>query len=77
MTPHEKISIQTHKTNQHPKTRKTQGDEIACDDRPQGPPSDIKSHQNNPIKIINKPTFSKDSYKFKLNISYHMALETI
>jgi hypothetical protein len=41
---HEKISIQTHKINQHPKTKKTQGDEIAYDDWPQGPSSNIKNH---------------------------------
>jgi hypothetical protein len=54
-----KYSIQTHKTSQHPKTKKTQGDETACDDQPQGPPSNIKSHQRSPIKIIYKPTFSR------------------
>jgi hypothetical protein len=31
---HKKISIQTYKTSQHPKTGKTQGDETTCDDRP-------------------------------------------
>jgi len=76
-TAYEKISIQTCKTSQHPKTRKTQGDKTTCDDQPQGPPSNIKSHQSSPIKIIYKPTFSKDSHKFRLSKSCHMALETI